>query len=98
MESTRTFSKKHQGPRRFLGDAAQAITWNKKWTRSWMIRTSHSTAGSRRRDEHLLQRRSRHVTAAGRPDGRYLRQPVTNTVQKFTYKELLDQVRGSQES
>ncbi len=88
------FQKSIQDPAGFWGEAAEAITWDKKWDKvlddankpfyRWFTGGEMNTC---------FNAVDRHVNN-GRGDQTAIiyDSPVTNTVQKFTYKELLDQV------
>lgn len=88
------FQRSIQDPSGFWGEAAQAITWDKKWDKvlddtnkpfyRWFTGGEMNTC---------FNAVDRHVNN-GRGDQTAIiyDSPVTNTVQKFTYKELLDQV------
>ncbi|MGE5893167.1 MAG: propionyl-CoA synthetase [bacterium] len=88
------FQKSIQDPSGFWGKAAEAISWHKKWDTvlddsnkpfyRWFIGGELNTC---------YNALDRHVEA-GRADQIALiyDSPVTNTIQKFTYKELLDMV------
>jgi len=76
-------------PRRSIGTGSG--------TGSWTIRRSRSTAGSPAGEMNTCYNAlDRHVKG-GRADqvAMIYDSPVTSTLQKFTYRELLDQVSGS---
>ena len=88
------FHQSIQDPESFWGEAAEAITWYKKWDKvldpsnapfyRWFIGGELNTC---------YNALDRHVEG-GRADQTALiyDSPVTKTIQKFTYRELLDQV------
>ncbi len=88
------FHQSIQDPESFWGGAAEAITWYKKWDKvldpsnspfyRWFIGGELNTC---------YNALDRHVEG-GRADQTALiyDSPVTKTIQKFTYRELLDQV------
>jgi len=88
------FAKSIRDPAGFWADAAQAVTWTKKWEK--VLDDSNKpfyrwfTGGELNTCYNALDR---HVES-GRADQVALiyDSPVTNTVQKFTYRELLDTV------
>ncbi len=88
------FRRSIQDPERFWGEAAEAITWYKKWDRvldssnppfyRWFVGGELNTC---------YNALDRHVEG-GRADQTALiyDSPVTKTIQQFTYRELLDRV------
>jgi propionyl-CoA synthetase len=88
------FQRSIQHPEGFWGQAAESISWNKKWDR--VLDDSNKpfyrwfTGGEMNTCFNALDR---HVND-GRADQAALiyDSPVTNTIQKFTYRQLLDQV------
>ncbi len=88
------FRRSIQDPERFWGEAAEAITWYKKWDRvldssnppfyRWFVGGELNTC---------YNALDRHVEG-GRADQTALiyDSPVTKTIQQFTYRELLGQV------
>jgi propionyl-CoA synthetase len=88
------FQKSINDPASFWGDAAQAITWSKKWDK--VLDDSNKpfyrwfSGGEMNTCYNALDR---HVES-GRADQVALiyDSPVMNTIRKFTYRELLDQV------
>ncbi len=88
------FRRSMKDPNGFWGEAAEAITWTKKWDKvlddsnppfyRWFVGGELNTC---------YNALDRHVEG-GRADQVALiyDSPVTNQVQKFTYRELLDQV------
>jgi propionyl-CoA synthetase len=88
------FQRSIQDPDGFWGEAAEAITWYKKWDKvldsskppfyRWFAGGEMNTC---------YNALDRHVDN-GRADQTALiyDSPVTNTIRKFTYRELLDQV------
>ncbi len=88
------FQRSIQNPEEFWGQAAQAISWDKKWDR--VLDDSNKpfyrwfSGGEMNTCFNALDR---HVNE-GRADQAALiyDSPVTNTIQKFTYRQLLDQV------
>jgi propionyl-CoA synthetase len=89
-----SFEKSINDPQGFWGEAAHAIHWHKKWDR--VLDDSHGplyrwfTGGELNTCYNALDR---HVEN-GRADQVALiyDSPVTNTIRKFTYQELLDHV------
>ena len=81
-------------PEGFWGEAAQAITWSKKWDRvlddsgkpfyRWFSGGEMNTCFNAL-DRHVNDGRGDQVALI-------YDSPVTKTIQKFTYHELLDQV------
>ena len=88
------FRKSIEDPEGFWGEAAEAITWHKKWDK--VLDASNPpfyrwfTGGELNTCYNALDR---HVES-GRADQTALiyDSPVTKTIQKFTYRELLDTV------
>ncbi len=88
------FRKSIEDPEGFWGEAAEAISWYKKWDK--VLDASHPpfyrwfTGGELNTCYNALDR---HVEN-GRADQVALiyDSPVTKTIQKFTYREVLDQV------
>jgi propionyl-CoA synthetase len=88
------FQRSIQDPERFWGEAAEAITWYKKWDR--VLDSSNPpfyrwfAGGELNTCYNALDR---HVEG-GRSDQTALiyDSPVTKTIQQFTYRELLDRV------
>lgn len=88
------FRKSIEDPEGFWGQAAEAITWHKKWDK--VLDASNPpfyrwfTGGELNTCYNALDR---HVES-GRADQTALiyDSPVTKTIQKFTYRELLDTV------
>ncbi len=88
------FQRSIGNPEEFWGQAAQAISWNKKWDR--VLDDSNKpfyrwfSGGEMNTCFNALDR---HVND-GRADQTALiyDSPVTNTIQKLTYRQLLDQV------
>jgi propionyl-CoA synthetase len=88
------FKKSINDPEGFWGEAAKAITWSKKWDKvlddskkpfyTWFKGGELNTCYNAL-DRHVKDGRADQVALI-------YDSPVTNTVQKFTYKELLDQV------
>jgi len=88
------FQRSIQDPAGFWGDAAQAITWIKKWDKvlddsnapfyRWFAGAEMNTCFNAV-DRHALYGRADQVAII-------YDSPVTNTVQKITYGELLDLV------
>jgi propionyl-CoA synthetase len=88
------FQRSIKDPEGFWGDAAQAITWSRKWDKvlddsnkpffRWFSGGEMNTCFNAL-DRHALYGRADQVALI-------YDSPVTNTVQKFTYRELLDQV------
>ena len=88
------FQRSIKDPEGFWGDAAQAITWEKKWDKvlddsnkpfyRWFPGAMMNTCFNAL-DRHVLY---------GRADQAALiyDSPVTNTIRKYTYRELLDRV------
>jgi propionyl-CoA synthetase len=88
------FQKSIKDPAGFWENAAQAITWEKKWDRvlddsnkpfyRWYTGAEMNTCFNAL-DRHVI---------AGRADQVALiyDSPVTNTIRKYTYRELLDEV------
>ena len=88
------FRKSIEDPEGFWGEAAEAITWYKKWDK--VLDSTNPpfyrwfTGGELNTCYNALDRHVEH----GRADQIALiyDSPVTKTIQKFTYRELLDQV------
>jgi len=88
------FQKSIKDPAGFWGDAAQAITWTKKWDKvlddsnapfyRWYVGAEMNTCFNAV-DRHALYGRADQ-------DAIIYDSPVTNTVQRITYGELLDLV------
>ena len=88
------FQKSINDPEGFWGDAAEAITWTKKWDR--VLDDSNKPFNRWFKGGEMntcFNALDRHVND-GRGDQVALiyDSPVTRTIQKFTYHELLDQV------
>jgi propionyl-CoA synthetase len=88
------FRKSIEDPEGFWGEAAEVITWYKKWDK--VLDSTNPpfyrwfTGGELNTCYNALDRHVEH----GRADQIALiyDSPVTKTIQKFTYRELLDQV------
>ncbi|NTV53977.1 MAG: propionyl-CoA synthetase, partial [Syntrophaceae bacterium] len=88
------FQRSIKDPNGFWGDAAQAITWDKKWDKvlddsnkpfyRWFTGGEMNTCFNAV-DRHVKDGR-------GSQTAIIYDSPVTNTIKKFTYQELLDQV------
>jgi propionyl-CoA synthetase len=88
------FQKSMQAPEGFWGQAAEAITWDKKWDKvlddsnkpfySWFSGGEMNTCFNAL-DRHVNDGRGDQVALI-------YDSPVTNTVRKYTYRELLDEV------
>ncbi len=88
------FRKSIEDPEGFWGEAAEGITWSKKWDKVLDDRNKPFyrwfTGGQMNTCYNAVDR---HVEG-GRADQTAIiyDSPVTNTVKKYTYRELLDQV------
>jgi propionyl-CoA synthetase len=88
------FRRSVQDPEGFWGEAAEAITWHKKWDKVLDASTPPFyrwfSGGEMNTCYNALDR---HVEG-GRADQNAIiyDSPVTNTIRKITYRELLDQV------
>ncbi|MGC1453732.1 MAG: propionyl-CoA synthetase [Nitrospirota bacterium] len=88
------FQRSIKDPEGFWGDAAQAITWEKKWDKvlddsnkpfyRWFPGALMNTCFNAL-DRHVLYGRADQVALI-------YDSPVTNTIRKYTYRELLDLV------
>ena len=88
------FQKSIQDPEGFWGEAAEAITWYKKWDKvldasnppfyRWFIGGELNTCYNAL-DRHVENGRADQVALI-------YDSPVTKTIQKFTYRELLHEV------
>lgn len=88
------FQKSIKDPESFWENAAQAVTWSKKWDKvlddsdkpfyRWFKGAELNTCFNAV-DRHVLSGRGDQVAIV-------FDSPVTNTIQKITYKELLDHV------
>ncbi len=88
------FQKSIKDPEGFWGEAAEAITWTKKWDKvlddsnkpfyRWFTGGEMNTCFNAL-DRHVKSGRGEQVALI-------YDSPVTNTIRKYTYTELLDQV------
>jgi propionyl-CoA synthetase len=88
------FQRSITDPAGFWGDAAQAITWDKKWDKvlddsnkpfyRWFTGGEMNTCYNAL-DRHVKDGRANQVALI-------YDSPVTNTIEKYTYEELRDQV------
>jgi propionyl-CoA synthetase len=89
------FNRSIQDPAGFWGEAAEAISWYKKWDKvlddsnapfyKWFVGGELNTCYNAL-DRHVEGGRADQVAVI-------YDSPVTDTVQRFTYRELLDQVK-----
>src|SRR5271169_5664461 len=88
------FQKSIKDPEGFWGEAAEAITWSKKWDK--VLDDSNKpfyrwfSGGEMNTCYNALDRHANF--GRGGQVALIYDSPVTNTIQKFTYRELLDQV------